>query len=36
MKPKWTADCGVPMSSEAEILKKDPFKNYDDAIKPND
>lgn len=36
MKPKWTADSGVPMSSEAEILRKDPFKNYDDAIKPSD
>ena len=36
MKPKWTADRGVPMSSEAEILRKDPFKNYDDAIRPKD
>ena len=36
MKPKWTADRGVPMSSEAEILRKDPFKNYDDAIRPKE
>ena len=36
MKPKWTADRGVPMSSEAEILRKDPFKNYDDVIKPKE
>ena len=36
MKPKWTVDRGVSMSSEAEILRKDPFKNYDEAIKPKD
>ena len=36
MKPKWTVDRGVSMSSEAEILRKDPFKNYDDNTKPKD
>jgi hypothetical protein len=36
MKPKWTADRGVPMSSEAEILRKDPFKNYEDGMRPKE
>jgi len=36
MRPKWTVDRGISMSSEAEILRKDPFKNYDDDTKPKD
>jgi len=33
MKVKWAGERGPAMTSEAEALRKDPFKNYDDETK---
>jgi hypothetical protein len=34
MKVKWAGEIGPVMTSEAEALRKDPFKNYGAETKP--
>jgi hypothetical protein len=34
MKLKWAGEKGPAMTSEAEALRKDPFKNYDTGERP--